>query len=109
MNLHTIQFYSQMVITKKKTHDELKQFEFYTREHVNKTEHMQCYEFAKQDSFYHYIINNKSNTENFLNYENLFDNDLKNAFIDGIVHPNDYGHEIISNKIFDQLIKDGFS
>ena len=109
MDLNTIQFYSQIVITKKKTDEEQKQFEFYTREHDSKTEYMQCYKFAKQDSLYHHIINNKSNTGIFLNYENLFDNNSNNLFIDGIVHLNDHGHEIISNKIYDQLIKDGFS
>ena len=41
-----------------------------------------------------------------MNYENLFDNESRDVFVDGIVHLNDYGHEIIANKIFEDLVFD---
>lgn len=92
---------------KKLSFEEDEQQKFYLNDHDSSLEYSQCYKFTKQNGLYHHIIN-KKNLKNFLNYENLFDEDTKMIFTDGIVHFNDYGHEIISNKIYDQLIKDGF-
>lgn len=90
---------------KKKTSTEQKQFDFYTNLHASRVEYTQGYRFAKENGLYNYIIN-KKDPKFFLNYENLFDNESRDVFVDGIVHLNDYGHEMIANKIFEDLVFD---